>query len=54
MKSFLKVLGWVFAFIALVGNTQVMAREGVNGVTFGAFMFWAVLSFVCFWRGYKK
>ena len=54
MKSFLKVLGWVFIFIALVGNTQVMAREGFNGVTFAAFLFWIILSIACFWGGYKK
>ena len=54
MKTLLKVLGWVFAFIAVFGGLPVMARDGVSGPTFGAFMVWVVLATACFWGGYKK
>lgn len=54
MKTLLKVLGWVFAFIAVFGGLPVMARDGVSGPTFGAFMVWVVLSVACFLGGREK
>lgn len=49
MKTFLKVLGWIFIFIALVGGTQVMIRNHFAWQTVAADAFWFILAWLCFW-----
>lgn len=44
MKTFLKVLGWIFIFIALVGGTQVMVRNHFAWPTVAAEAFWFILA----------
>lgn len=53
MKTFLKVLGWIFIFIALVGGTQVMVRTNFAWPTMAAEVFWLILAWFCF-RGAKR
>lgn len=53
MKTVLKVLGWIFVFIAVVGGTQVMAREGIHSYTLAAEAIYVIIAWLCFW-GAKK
>lgn len=48
MKTVLKVLGWIFIFIALVGGTQVMIRNHFAWPTVAADAFWFILAWLCF------
>lgn len=54
MKTLLKVLGWIFIFIALVGGTQVMARNNFAWPTVAAWLVWLILAGLCFWGSKKK
>lgn len=53
MKTFFKVLGWIFVFIAVVGGTQLIAREGLHTNTLIVEAIYLVLAWLCF-RGAKK
>lgn len=53
MKTFLKVLGWIFIFIALVGGTQVMVRNHFAWPTVVAELFLVVLAWICFAKSKK-
>lgn len=54
MKTFLKVLGWIFIFIALVGGTQVMIQQNFAWPSLLAELFWVVLAWLCFAKSKKK
>lgn len=53
MATFLKVLGYIFTFIALVGGTQLMAREGINGITISVELIYILVAVLCFWGANK-
>lgn len=53
MKTLLKVLGWIFVFIAVVGSPQVMAREGITGISLIVEMIYIGVAALCFW-GVKR
>ena len=49
MKTLLKVLGWIFVFIAVVGGPQLIAREGLTGINFTVELIYIGLTALCFW-----
>lgn len=49
MKTLLKVLGWIFVFIAVVGGPQLIAREGLTGINFTVELIYIGLAVLCFW-----
>jgi len=49
MKTFLKVLGYIFAYIAVFGGFKVMVRENFAIYAVGAFLIFAAISALCFW-----
>ncbi len=53
MKKILKVLGCIFAAIAILGGLQLMIREGFASYTIGAFLTYVALSVLCFWGSNK-
>ncbi|MGM9816178.1 MAG: hypothetical protein ACI304_03870 [Lepagella sp.] len=54
MKTFLKVLGWIFTFIAVVGGPQVMIRNNFASPTLAAEAFWIILAWLSFWGAKRK
>lgn len=52
MSTLLKVLGWIFIFIAAVGGSQVLLREPTIW-NFLALLVYVVLAWLCLW-GSKK
>lgn len=54
MKTFLKVLGWIFIFIALVGGTQVMVQQNFAWPSLIAELFWVALAWLCFAKSKKN
>lgn len=53
MKTFLKVLGYVFAVIAILGGGQSVARFGICFDTVAPILFYVGLSVLCFWGARK-
>ena len=53
MKKFLKVLGYVFAVIAILGGGQSVARLGICFDTVSPILFYVGLSVLCFWGSRK-
>ena len=49
MKTLLKVLGWIFVFIAVVGSPQVIIRNIFHWTTFLAMGVYVALAALCFW-----
>lgn len=48
MKTLLKVLGWIFVFIAVVGSPQVIIRNNFHWTTFLAMGVYVALAWLCF------
>jgi len=53
MKKFLKVLGYVFAVIAILGGGQSVAKFGICIDTVMPLLFFVGLSVLCFWGARK-
>lgn len=54
MKTFLKVLGWIFVGIAVLGGPQVMVQQNFAWPSLAAELFWAALAWLCFAKSKKK
>ena len=48
MKTLLKVLGYIFVFIALVGAPQVMINNNFHWITLVVLGFYLGLAWLCF------
>jgi len=53
MKKFLKVLGYVFAVIAILGGGQSVAKFGICIDTVIPLLVYVGLSVLCFWGARK-
>jgi flagellar motor component MotA len=53
MKTFLKVLGYISAFIAVFGGFKVMVRENFASYSVAAFLIYVAISALCFWGSSK-
>ena len=53
MKKFLKVLGYVFAVIAILGGGNSVAKFGICLDTVMPLLFFVGLSVLCFWGARK-
>lgn len=49
MKTLLKVLGWIFVFIAVVGSPQVIIRNNFHWTTILVMGVYVALAWLCFW-----
>ncbi|MDE6479616.1 MAG: hypothetical protein K2L45_05040 [Muribaculaceae bacterium] len=48
MKTLLKVLGWIFIFIAVVGGPQTIVRNHYHWTMFIALGIYVLLAWLCF------
>ncbi len=53
MKTFLKVLVWIFVGIAVLGGPQVILNQNFAWPSIVAEAFWIVMAWLCF-RGAKR
>lgn len=54
MKTFLKVLGWIFVGIAVLGGSQVMVQQNFAWPSVVAELIWVALAWLCFAKSKKK
>lgn len=54
MKTFLKVLGWIFVGIAVLGGPQVMVQQNFAWPSLVAELFWIALAWLCFAKSKNK
>ncbi len=49
MKTLLKVLGWIFVFIAVIGGPKAIIRNNFHWISFIAWGCYLALAWLCFW-----
>lgn len=54
MKTLLKVLGWIFVFISVVGSPQVIIRNNFHWTTIFAMGVYVALAALCFWGAKRQ
>jgi hypothetical protein len=53
MSTLLKVLGYIFAYMTVVGGGKTIMREGIHSYTLAALAIFGGITWVLFW-GSKK